>query len=432
MDKVTERELMRGVRLTCVQAERFKTGYLSMTLLTPHSKKTASLNAALPYVLRRGTARLSDMESIAAALDELYGARIEPVIRKKGEVTALGFCADFPDGAFLPGRPDILSPVASLMGQLLLSPATRGGRLRADFVDSERRNLIDDINAEINDRRSYAGQRLVELMFRGESYGVSKLGTVADAGRVTVQILTRHYKELLASAPMEIFYCGAEEPERVERILREALSALPRSGEHAMPATAFGVEKPVQTVRTVRERMDVTQGRLVMGFRLERPQSGPDYPAMIVFNALFGGCATSKLYMNVREKLALCYYANSGIDCHKGALFVFAGIDFDSFDAARDEVLRQFDDISCGRIEPWDLDSARKSVVSSINSAMDEQAGLEELYLDRAILGIRARPGELAAMCALVTAEDVSRVARGAMLSHIFFLTAEGDDAEET
>lgn len=432
MDKVTELELMRGVRLTCVRAERFKTGYLSMTLLTPHAKKTASLNAALPYVLRRGTARLPDMESIAARLDSLYGARIDPAIRKKGETAAIGFCADFPDGAFLPGNPDILSPVAALMGEILLSPATRGGRLRADFVESERRNLIDDINAEINDRRAYAGQRLVELMFQGESYGISKLGTVADAGRVTVQMLTRHYKELIATAPMEVFYCGAEEPERVERIVREALSALPRTGEYVRPSTVFGPVRPVGAVKTVREAMDVTQGRLAMGFRLERPENGPDLPAMIVLNALYGGCATSKLYMNIRERLALCYYVSSGIDRYKGALFVFAGIDFENFEKARDEILGELDAIARGEIDPWELDSARRAVVNSIYSAMDEQPGLEELYLDRAILSVRPEPGELAALCADVTAEEVSRVAQSARLSHIFFLTAEDDDAEET
>ncbi len=432
VDKVTERELMRGVRLTCVRAERFKTGYLSMTLLAPHTKKTASLNAVLPYVLRRGTARLPDMESIAARLDGLYGARIDPAIRKKGEVAAMGFCADFPDGAFLPGRPDILSPVAYLMGELLLSPATRGGRLRADFVESERRNLIDDINAEINDRRAYAGQRLVELMFRGESYGVSKLGTIADTGRVTVQILTRYYKELLSTAPMEVFYCGAEDPDRVERVVREALSALPRSGEHTLPSTVFGSTKPVGPVRTVREVMDVTQGRLCMGFRLEPPPEGLELPAMLVFNTLFGGCATSRLYLNVREKLALCYYVSSGIDRFKGALFVFAGIDFPSFDRVRDEITGELEAIARGEMEPWELESARRAVVSSIYSAMDEQAGLEELYLDRAILGLRPEPGELAALCADVTAEEVARVAQSAHLSHIYFLTAEGDDAEET
>ena len=426
---VFEIPLTRGVRLTAVWDDRFKTGCLSATLLAPHTKKTASLNAVLPYVLRRGTARCPDSESLAAAMDELYGARIEPAIRKRGEVAALGFCADFPDAAFLPGRPDILSGTAYLLGELLLNPATRGGRLRGDYVRSERQNLIDDINAEINDKRAYASTKLVEAMFRGESYGVSKLGTLADAAAISPYALTKYYKELIATAPLELFYCGAEEPERVARVLREALASLPRTGAFAMPTTqvrtGFGDVKE----KILRETMDVTQGRLVMGFRLDRAasQEEPRYAALAVFNALFGGSATSRLFLNVRERMALCYYAGSTVDRNKGAMFVSAGIDPDKFDEVHDEILSQLASLANGFIEPWELEAAKRGVIGSLLASLDEPTGLEGLYLDRAILGSRPGPEEFAALCELVTAEDVAAVASEAKLTHTYFLTAEAD-----
>ncbi len=429
MDAVTESEIMRGVRLTAVKAERFKVGCLSLTMLAPHNKKTAAMNAVLPYVLRRGTARFPDMQALASALDDLYGARIEPAIRKRGEVAAVGFCADFPDGAFLPGRADILSQVAFLMGEVLLSPATRGGLLRGDYVLSERQNLIDDINAEINDKRAYASLKLVETMFRGESYGVSKLGTLGDAGKISAQSLTAYYRELIASAPMEIFYCGPEEPERVLRAMREALAALPRVGEHAMPGTLVKTGFAGAKEKIVRETMDVTQGRLVMGFRLQKTMENPDYAAMTVFNALFGGSPTSRLFLNVRERLALCYYVSSHLDRHKGALFVSAGIDFDKFDEARGEIIGELRSIADGSIEPWELEAAKRGATGAILSALDDPMGLEEMYLDRAILSYRARPEELAALCDLVTAEDVAAVAADAVLTHTYFLTAGEKDA---
>lgn len=427
MGRVTETELTRGVRLTAVRDDRFKTGCLSATLLAPHTKKTAPLNAVLPYVLRRGTARYPDSESLAAALDELYGARVEPAIRQKGEVAAVGFCADFPDGAFLPERTDILAGTAYLLGELLLSPATRGGRLRGDYVATERQNLVDDINAEINDKRAYASLKLVEAMFRGESYGVSKLGTLADAARISAQTLTRYYKELIATAPMELFYCGAEEPEHVVRVLREALASLPRIGDFTMPATLVKTGFEGVKEKVIRETMDVTQCRLVMGFRFASAMESPDYAAMAVFNALFGGSATSRLFLNVRERLALCYYADSAIDRNKGVLFVSAGIDPDKLDQVHGEVLAQLRSLANGFIEPWELEAAKRGVVSSLLSALDDPLGLEGLYLDRAILGSRVRPEEFAALCELVTAEDVANLAADAVLTHTYFLTSEAE-----
>lgn len=429
VDEVAVKEITRGVRLTAVRAERFKTGCLSMTLLAPHTKRTAALNAVLPYVLRRGTSRLTDMESIARALDNMYGARIEPALRKKGEVTALGFCADFPDGAFLPGRADILGQTAQLMGEMLLSPATRSGRLRGEFVESERRNLMDDIAAEINDKRAYASQRLTEAMFRGERYGVGKLGTLADAGRIGVTGLTRHYKELLSSAPLEVFYCGAEDPERVAALVREVLAPLPRSGEILMPATEGADRVQTAPPRFLTERMDVTQGRLVMGWRLGRIMERADTAALMVFNAAFGGAVTSKLFMNVRERLGLCYQIGSVADRYKGALFVSAGIDPEMDGTVTAEVERQLEALARGELEDWELEGARRAVMSSVASALDDQMGLEGMYLDARLDG-SPRPEELAARALAVTREDIAAYAASAKLGCVYFLTAEDEDAE--
>lgn len=427
MENVYRREIMRGVELTAITAERFKTGSLSMTLLAPLERRTAALNAALPYVLRRGTASLTDMEAIAARLDELYGARIEPTLRKKGEIQCLGFYADFPDAAFLPEKVDVLGGVAKLMGELLLSPATRGGRLRADFVETERQNLIDDINAEINDKRGYAEERARELMFRGESYALSKLGTLSEAGKISVFTLTRQYKHLLSTAPLEVFYCGAESAERVERLVREALAGLPRAAELIYPVTDVGFSAPREP-REVTEVMDVTQGRLIVGCGLGENMREPDHAALMVFNALLGGSALSKLYLTLRERLSLCYYAGSWIDRHKGALFISAGIDFAMRDETLERITEAIDEIRRGQIEDWELEGARREVVSSIYSASDEPAGLEGLFLDRAILKTDVLPDELAALASEVTGEELSSIARGITPEIVYFLSGEAED----
>ncbi len=423
---------MRGVWLTAVRAERFKTGCLSVTALAEHGKRMAAMNAVLPYVLRRGTSRLPDMESIAGALDDMYGARIEPAIRKRGEIAALGFCADFPDGAFLPGRPDTLGAVTALVGELLLSPATKGGRLRGDYVESERRNLLDDIAAEINDKRSYASLRLTGTMFRGERYGVPKLGTAADAEKISVATLTKYYKELIACAPIEVFYCGAEAPERVAALAREALSPLPRSAQIRMPVTENAWVVPEGQVRRLTETMDVTQGRLCMGWRLSESARDPDRAALAVFNAAFGGSVTSKLFTRVREELGLCYYAESVTDRWKGALFASAGIDFDMAGTAEREIAAQLDALARGELEDWELEGARRAVVNAVTSVLDEQPGLEGYYLDRSIAGAGLRPEELAARASLVTREEIAAVAASARLKCVTFLTAEDENADET
>ncbi len=157
-------ELFPCVSLTALRSTQCKTGCLSVSLLTQLDRETAAERAVLPYVLRRGTTSLPDMRSFSARLDGLYGAAVEPSVRKLGEIQAVGFLASAAEDRFLPGDQGVLENVIALLAELWLSPNTRGGLFLPDYVDGERQKLLERIDAQKNDRRTWAIRRLVENM----------------------------------------------------------------------------------------------------------------------------------------------------------------------------------------------------------------------------------------------------------------------------
>ena len=430
MQEVIKKQLMPGTELTCVKTDKFKTCCLSVSLITKLDKDTAAKNALLPRVLLRGTATYPDMERIGNYLDALYGARIIPLVRKKGEKHCIGFLADFVDDDFVKPGENLLEKTSALLGELLLAPATHGGLLRAEYVDSEKKNLIDEIRAGINDKRSYSIDRLFELMCDREPFGINKLGDEKNTEAVTQSSLTKHYKNLISNSKIEIFYCGAHEPERVESALRSALEALPRSGHYDDIATDVRLEAVSREPRSFTDTFDVNQGKLSVGFRLGKTMLSPNYAALMVFNAAYGGSVTSKLFMNVREKLSLCYYASSLIEKHKGVMAVASGVEFSKFDDALREILAQLDAIRRGELSDWELTSAKRAVITSIKSTMDKPSGLEELYFDQAIASIKYTPDELAALCDGVTAKEIADIASGVEVDTIYTLTGNSNTAE--
>ena len=76
-------EILPGVYLTAVQSDKFKTGCFSLNLLRPMKKEEAAANALIPSVLLRGSETCPDIASISAKLDELYGASVGTLVRKK-------------------------------------------------------------------------------------------------------------------------------------------------------------------------------------------------------------------------------------------------------------------------------------------------------------------------------------------------------------
>lgn len=420
--EIERREIMPFANLTCLKTSKFKTGCLSINMLSPLENHTASKNALLPQVLLRGTSKHPDMESVAFALDDLYGARIEPVVRKKGEVQLFGFYGDFIDEPYILGGEDLLEKTAGLMGELLLDPLLENGSFKADYVSGERENQRDEIRSRINNKGRYAMHRLIELMCAGEKYAIDKLGDEEETARIDEVSLTSHYRDILPQTRLEIFYCGSSDFGRVEEAVLKALSGLPRE-KCGAPAETFlrmdtGAGSPVYHT----EEMDVTQGKLAIGFRLGKAMENPNYAALMVFNALYGGDINSKLFLNVRERLSLCYTVGSMLELRKGIMVVSSGIEFDKYDEAKTEIFSQLEAIKEGKVEDWELDCARKSVMTSLLTAMDHQSQLEDFYIGQTVGGPQDSPEELVRAAENVKADEVSAIAGQALTDMVYFL----------
>ena len=422
MSQVTRRELFPGVWLRAVHTNKFKSSYLSLTLLTPLDRKTAGANALIPEVLRRGTAVHPDMESLSAALDELYGGAIEPVVRKKGETQCLGFVASFLDDAYALNGEKILEPAAGLLCEMLLKPYTQNGHFCPDYTAGEKANLIDRIRAQINDKRTYATQRLVQEMCRYEAFGVDKLGDEESVSAITPEGLWQRYQELLRTARVEVYYCGSADPDRVAGALAQALDSLPVNENRSSPSCDVRVTAGPEPI-VVEEAMDVSQGKLALGFRTGGQSCWEaDYPAFTLCNAIFGGTTLSKLFMNVREKLSLCYYASSVAESRKGLVMVSSGIEFDKYQTAKDEILAQLEAIRRGEIEDWELEGCRRTLIGAYRATMDDQGRQEEFWLGQSVAGLEDSPEELAQQLEHVTREQVAESAKRFQLDTIYFL----------
>lgn len=428
---ISREEILPGVELTCLRSDKFKTACLSLSLLTQLKRETASMNALIPLVLRRGTTQYPDMEALSKKLDELYGTAIEPVVRRIGEIQCIGFYASIPETDFLPGRQDVLCDTAELMGQLLLSPVTRGGLLLPDYVESEREKMAELIRSRVNDKRGYAMLRCMEEMCCYEDYAVSRFGSEADCESIHYQKLTRHYRSILQTSPVEIFYCGRADSRRVARVFRDALSMLPRGEIDYDIGTDVRMNAVEAQPRYVEEEMNVSQGKLVIGFRLGDVMEEPDIAAIYVFNSVFGSGSTSKLFVNVREKLQLCYYAGSSVDIHKGIMLVSSGIDFDKFNAAKAEILSQLAEMKNGNITDDELNAAKSGIASALRSGMDSQGELEGFFLSQTLAGLDYGPMELAQLVEEVTKDSVVSVAKSVECDLVYFLKVSGEAAED-
>lgn len=411
-------QLLPGITLRCHGDSRFKQGCLSFSIVRPMCREEAALNALIPAILLRGTKQHPDLRSITLRLDDLYGASVGTQVRRAGDYQTTGLYCGFVEDRFaLPGD-KVLEPMIDFLRELLLEPLTEKGGFDQGFVESEKKNLISTIESELNDKRAYAMSRMLRSMCRADSYGIPRLGEKEDVAAIDPVTAYRHYRRILRESRIDIFYVGSAPAETVAQLLMPLVKMIERNYVNLPAQTPFcdaGGDD-------LTEEMDVTQGKLCLGYVTPITNSGADFAVMQIMNTIFGAGMTSKLFMNVREKLSLCYAIGSGYYGSKGILTVSAGIDFDKERQTRDEIARQLDAIRQGDITEEELNAAKEAFLSSLRGTHDSPGSIEGYYSAAALSGMNMTPEEYMAAIRAVTAEQVAAAAQTLTLHTTYFL----------
>lgn len=416
---LVKKRIADGVMLNYLNTDKFKTGYLSVNFIAPLDKECAAKNALIPNILLRGSKKYPNMAEINKALDYLYASGISTRNQKRGELQAFGLCASMIDSAYTINGEDVLLECVRMLEDILFNPVTNGEAFDAAYTESEKNNLIDAINAKINNKAYYARQRCIAEMCKNERFGLDENGTVDDVAACTAEGIYAQYKLALEKYPVEIFFVGQCDVDALAAALTEMFAKVKRAPID-IPETEVirACEKP----QSVTEDMPVNQGKLSIGWRTGIALSDEDYPALMMFNEIFGGGVTSKLFMNVREKMSLCYYCSSAPDAQKGLLIVSSGIEVDKREIAQKAILDQLEAVKAGDFTEDEQNSARLGIINTYRALSDSARGLESWYLGRILARCECTPDDVIASVERVTKEKIIAAANKATLDTVYFL----------
>ena len=418
-------EIMPFVYLTCLYDGKCKSGCFSLNLLTQLCRENAAKNAVIPRVLLRGSQNHPDADSLAAAMDELHCASIIPTARKLGEIQAIGLLASFTDDGSA-GDTSVTEKIIELTCEILLSPNTRGGLFLPQYVTEEKDRLVDDIDSEYNDIRTYASRRLIEQMCSCEDYAVPAVGGESEAENIYYRTLTKHYKNLLLTSPIEIFYRGNVPSEKVADVLRTSLLNLPRGEIDLDIGTEIRMNTVDEDIRRFEEEADSRQSVLEIGFRMGECMDTASCAELTVFAEL----VNHKLVGRLRDELGLCRDVSCCLHRQKGILEVSCDIAPEKRDEAENEVLSVLDTLRSGGFSDDDVSVAREKVRAALEALPGDCPALENYWLEQNTEGMECSPSELAALTEDVTREHLIAVADTVVCDAVYFLRGSADDAD--
>lgn len=428
MEKIIIKE---KVTLNVIKTDKFKTNYLSFNFISPLEREKASYNALIPQVLIRGTAKHPDLASIKNRLDDLYAASVDGRVYRRGEYQICGMTASWLADKYAIDGTDVTSGTLDILEELIFEPYLENGVFAEGYVSVEKNNLIDDINGMINNKNTYAVRRCHQEMCRDEAFGICEYGEIEEIKKITPEKLYQSYKELLETSVIEIFFIGHGD---VADVLAGRIGKM-LEGKERRPIALGGVKviRDVNEVKHVTEQCKAAQGKLSLGFRTGCVLGERDYLAFPVFVEMYGNSPVSKLFMNVREKLSLCYYCRAIPEGIKGIMVVTSGIEVSNKEKAQNEILEQLDSIRRGEVTDEELETAKRSLKNSYNELNDSPPSLEGWYLTRSLACISETHEDVRDGFMNVTKEDVIRIAKNIKLDTVYFLegTLRNGDVED-
>jgi predicted Zn-dependent peptidase len=409
-----------GFRVLVHPTPKFKTITLVLYVHRPLGEEATKL-ALLPQVLRRGCRGFPDMRKIVLFLEGLYGASMGADVAKVGERHLLSFRFEVVNDRFAPQRIGALEKALGFLWRIFSQPVVRRGALDGDYVAQEKENLRRVIEGMINERMAYAVERCVQEMCRGERYARYEYGKLEEVEPITPAELARLHARVLVEAPADLFIVGDVDPGRAAREAARSFRFRKRSVRQPPPTEVRAA--PADGLREVTEKLDVEQGKLVLGCRTGITWGQEETFPLVLYNGLLGAFPHSKLFANVREKEGLAYATHSSLDYTKGILFVTAGIDPAKHARCVEVIRGQMEDLAAGKISDDEWEKTRATLTDRIRSREDNPSAKVSAFLEMALNGRPMTGPEVIDAIGKVRREDVVRVAGRVRPDTLFFLT---------
>jgi len=420
-ERIISRDIGDGIAVHVIPAEKFKTIEIGI-FIHNELNNDYTKNALLGRMMRRGTEKLPTTRQLEVFLENLYGARFGAQIMKKGERHIIKVSLSMVSQKYTDKGDDLLIKGLELLKDVIFKPAKQKGLdlFPEEYLDQEKANLKKQIKSLINNKVEYAVERCFQEMCKNERFGKYVYGNIDHVDQITNDHLFNYYQAMINTSPMDIFIVGDINPDKIINMVKQIFD-IKRSKIKSIPKEV--VKRTVGGEKYYFEKLDVTQGKLSLGYRTNTDYRSPAYVPLVVFNSILGGGTHSKLFIHVREKNSLAYYIFSRLEKFKGLMIISSGIETDNYQKALDIIKQQVSEIKEGNISDEELEFSKKTLVTHLKNATDSPAMLMDYYLGNSIKGVDMSISSFIDRIKQVDKEQVRKAADAVELDTVYFLT---------
>jgi len=283
-------------------------------------------------------------------------------------------------------------------------------KLDSAEIEKEKGVIVEEINMLFDHPMSYVQILWKELLYGDQPAGWNIAGNKETVTAISRQKLIDYLKnQYLAKNTIVCLAGKIENSQSIEKV-KKAFSRIESKISLSKPRV---VEKQNKPEYLLQERK-TDQAHICLGARAYNLFHPKRY-AQEILGIILGGMMSSRLFIEVREKLGLAYYISTEVsaDQDTGFLVTQAGIDNKNVEKAISIILREYKKISQEKVPAAELKKAKDCIKGKMALQLetsDAQAsfyGIQEL-LENKIL----TPKEIYGKINKVSSDDILKVAK--------------------
>lgn len=413
---INRRKIADGVYFSSITDKRYKKNLISVAFSTQLNEDTATENVIVPALLTKSNSKLPSYKAFNNKMSRLYASSIGGTAGRQYDLQTISFGAYYLDDIYALSGEKMTGIMTDILIDCLISPVKENGVFSEKFTELEKKTVIDNIETAINDKRSYAIERAMKTICKGEPASVCSYGTIEKAQQITPESAYKAYRRMLETMPCEIICTGCSD---FDGVAEKFAAAFKKAGRHDIENTTIALSPVKAQTEEVTERLTVNQSKLVLGFK----SHSDDDAALVLLQKIFGGTTSSKLFRNVREKMSLCYYCSAARNDLKGIMLVNSGVENENIEKTKNAVIDQLEEIKNGNFTDDDINFAEMAIKNDFKSVADSAGNVSSWYFDCIRKNDIVTPEEKLERYIGVSKERIIAAAKSMMLDSVYVLT---------
>jgi len=270
--------------------------------------------------------------------------------------------------------------------------------------------IVEEINMLYDNPMSHVELLWMKLLYGDQPAGWDITGTKESVAGINRQKLLNYMKSQYVASNTIVCVAGNIKQSQVVRKVKKAFSSISTTQAQKKPEVIERQTLPECLIHV--KKTDQTHLCLgVRAYNLFQPQKY----AQDILGIILGGMMSSRLFMEVRERLGLAYYVKTEVnaDPDTGFLMTRAGVDSKNVEKAISTILKEYKKISQKAVPQAELKKTKDYVKGKMALLLESSDALASFYCEQELLKREIlTPKEIYAKINKVSSQDILKVAQ--------------------